>query len=310
MNIVLLDGHTSNPGDLSWECFEALGRLTVYDRTPGPLVAERAKGAELLLSNKTVLGREELGRLPRLRYIGLLSTGYNVVDLEAARERGIPVTNVPDYSTDSVAQLVFSLLLEFCAHVQLHGDSVRAGEWERCRDFCYWKAPVMELAGKTMGIVGFGRIGRCVAKIAEAFGMRVLACDAQRAVTLPLETVLREADVLTLHCPLTSETEGLINKEALAKMKPGAILINTSRGPVLNERDVADALADGRLGGLGADVLSMEPPKSDNPLLRAPNCLLTPHIAWASREARARLLEAAAENIRAFIAGNPINVVN
>jgi glycerate dehydrogenase len=310
MDIVVLDGYTSNPGDLSWGRFEALGRLTVYDHTPAALTVERARGAELLVSNKIVLDRGVIGRLPRLRYIGLLSTGYNVVDLKAARERGVPVTNIPAYSTDSVAQLVFSLLLEFCAHVRLHSDSVRAGEWERCRDFCYWKAPVMELAGKTMGIVGFGRIGRRVARLATAFGMRVLAYDALRTDTQPLETVLREADVLSLHCPLTPETEGLINKETIAAMKPGAILINTSRGPVLNERDVADALADGRLGGLGADVLSVEPPQSDNPLLRAPNCLLTPHIAWASREARARLLEAAAENIEAFLAGAPVNVVN
>jgi glycerate dehydrogenase len=284
--------------------------LTVHDHTPAALTVERAREAQLLLSNKTVLGRAEIEQLPKLRYIGLLSTGYNVVDLEAARERGIPVTNIPSYSTAGVAQLVFALLLEFCFQARLHSDSVHAGEWERSRDFCYWKAPLTELAGKTMGIIGYGRIGQQVARIAEAFGMRVLAYDALRGDTLPLDTVLGAADVLTLHCPLTDATQGFLNRETIAKMKRGAILINTSRGPVLNEQDVADALADGRLGGLGADVLSTEPPQSGNPLLRAPHCLLTPHIAWATKEARARLLDIAAENLRAFLSGAPVHVVN
>jgi len=309
MNITILDAHTTNPGDLTWAPLAALGALTVYEHTlPGEII-ERAGDAEILLSNKTVLGRAEIEALPRLRYIGLLSTGYNVVDLQAARERGIPVTNIPAYSTASVAQQVFALLLELTNRTQLHSDSVRAGDWARSRDFSYQLSPLTELAGKTMGIIGFGRIGQAVAGIARAFGMEVLAYDPAQPLET-LETVLRRADVLTLHCPLTDATQGLINRETLVLMKLGAILINTSRGPVLNEADVAEALRSGRLGALAADVLSAEPPPADNPLLAAPNCLITPHISWATKEARARLIDIAAENVRAFLAGKPVNVVN
>ena len=309
MRITILDAHTTNPGDLSWEPVAALGELTVHAHTPPDQTIGRARDAELLLSNKTLLGRAEIEALPCLRYIGLLSTGYNVVDLAAARERGIPVTNIPAYSTASVAQQVFALLLELTNRTQRHSDSVRAGDWARCRDFCYWLSPLTELAGKTMGIIGFGRIGQAVAGIAEAFGMRVLAHDPAQKLE-PLETVLRNSDVITLHCPFTPTTQNLINRETLALMKPGAILINTSRGPVLNEADVAGALRGGRLAALAADVLSAEPPGADNPLLSAPNCILTPHISWATKEARARLISIAAGNIAAFLAGAPVNVVN
>ena len=320
MNIVILDGYTTNPGDLDWEGFAALGNLTVYDHTPAELAIERAKDAEIVINNKTILSAEVLAQLPKLRYIGLLSTGYNVVDLAAASARGIPVTNIPTYGTASVAQLVFALLLELCHHTEAHSQSVHAGEWERCRDFCYWKFPLIELAGKTLGIVGFGRIGRTVASIAQAFGMQVLACDDPRVVTeeqvspalrlTGFEQVLRGSDAVTLHCPLFPETTGLINREAIAMMKPGTFLINTSRGPVLNEADVAEALCGGQLGGAGLDVLSAEPPRPDNPLLQAPNCILTPHIAWATQEARTRLVQIATENVVAFIRGEPQNVVN
>jgi len=309
MRITILDAHTTNPGDLSWDSVAALGELTVHAHTPPDQILPRAESAEILLSNKTVLGRAEIGALPRLRYIGLLSTGYNVVDLAAARARGIPVTNIPAYSTHSVAQQVFALLLELTNRTRLHSDSARAGDWARSRDFCYQLAPLTELAGKTMGIVGYGRIGQAVAGIARAFGMAVLAHDPAQQLE-PLETVLRQSDVLTLHCPLTDATQGLINRETLALMKPGAILINTARGPVLNEADVAEALRSGRLGALAADVLSTEPPHPDNPLLAAPNCIITPHISWATKEARARLIEIAAGNIAAFLADAPVNVVN
>jgi len=320
MNIVMLDAYTTNPGDLSWDAIAAQGTLTVYGHTPAPLVVERARGAELVISNKTVLSREVIAQLPKLQYIGLLSTGYNVVDLEAARERGIPVTNIPAYSTASVAQFTFALLLELAMHAQAHSDSVHAGDWVRSRDFCYTVAELTELEGKTMGIIGFGQIGQRVAAVAQAFGMKVLACrrpsNTSEEVISPtlrmtsLDELLRESDVVTLHCPLTEETQGFVNNAAIAKMKPGAFLINTSRGPVLNERDVADALRDGRLAGAGVDVLSTEPPSADNPLLGAPNCVIAPHIAWATKEARMRLVGIAAENVRAFLAGKPQNVVN
>ncbi|MCL2105509.1 MAG: D-2-hydroxyacid dehydrogenase [Oscillospiraceae bacterium] len=321
MKIVILDGHTTNPGDLSWEGLAALGQLTVYEHTLAEQTVERAREAEIVLSNKTLLGAQLLARLPRLKYIGLLSTGVNVVDLEAARARNIPVTNIPAYSTSSVAQLVFALLLELCLHVTDHSRAVRGGDWARSRDFCFWSYPLTELAGKTMGIVGYGRIGREVAKIARAFGMKILACgrpargaasnkEGEEGGLVSFEEVLRGADAITLHCPLTAETTALINKSTLAMMKPGALLINTSRGAVLHERDVADALVSGQLGGAGLDVLSTEPPSPDNPLLSAPNCLITPHIAWATVEARARLIEVAAENVRAFLRGQPFNVVN
>ncbi len=321
MNIVILDGFTTNPGDLDWEGIATQGNLTIYDHTPATLAVDRARDAEIIINNKTLLGADVLAQLPKLQYIGLLSTGYNVVDLEAASARGIVVTNIPAYSTNSVAQLVFALLLEFCFHAEAHSQSVHAGDWQRSRDFCYWKFPLQELAGKTLGIVGFGRIGTTVAQIAQAFGMQVLACRSPRnravaeqlSPTLRLtsfEEVLRGADFLTLHCPLFPETTGLINRETLALMKPGAFLINTSRGPVLNEADVAEALRSGHLGGAGLDVLSSEPPKPDNPLLQAPNCIITPHIAWATQEARTRLVQIATENVAAFLRGVPQNTVN
>jgi glycerate dehydrogenase len=318
MNIVILDGYTSNPGDLSWDGIARHGNLTVYDHTPAALTIERAREAEIVISNKTVLGEAEISQLPKLRYIGLLSTGYNIVNPDAAKRRGVAVTNIPAYSTPSVAQLVFALLLELSNHTGAHSVSVRAGEWVNSRDFCYWKFPLTELSGKTIGIVGFGNIGRAVAKIAKAFGMNVIACGrpgtdgetASDGVRLAsLENVLSSSDIVSLHCPLFPETTGLINRKTIAMMKHGAILINTSRGGVLNERDVADALADGRLSGAGLDVLSTEPPKPDNPLLSAPNCVITPHIAWATREARTRLIRVLEENLTAFLAGTPQNLV-
>ena len=318
MNIVILDGYTSNPGDLSWDGIAKHGNLKVYDHTPAELAIERARDAEIIISNKTALGAAEIDKLPKLRYIGLLSTGYNIVDLDAAKRLGVSVANIPAYSTPSVAQLVFALLLELCNNAGAHSVSVHAGEWARSRDFCYWKSPLMELSGKTIGIVGFGSIGRETAKIAKAFGMNVIACgrpcasdetvsDGVRLTSL--ENVLSLSDIVSMHCPLFSETAGLINRETIAMMKHGALLINTARGGVLNERDVADALADGRIGGAGLDVLSTEPPKPDNPLLSAPNCVITPHIAWATREARTRLIRVLEENLAAFLAGKPQNLV-
>ncbi|MDR2646634.1 MAG: D-2-hydroxyacid dehydrogenase [Oscillospiraceae bacterium] len=321
MRIVILDAYTTNPGDLSWDALKTLGDVTIHDRTPDALIVPRAKDAEILINNKTILNAEVLRQLPKLRYIGLLSTGYNVVDLNAARALDITVTNIPAYSTPSVAQMVFALLLELCVHAGLHSHSVRRhGDWTASQDFCYWKTPQTELSGKTLGIVGYGRIGEAVASIANAFGMRVLACKSPRNTQTreltpnirlcAFDEVLANADVLTLHCPLFPETTGLIRNETIAKMKRGALLINTSRGAVLNEQDVAAALADGRLGGLGADVLSTEPPQADNPLLAAPNCVITPHIAWATKEARGRLVDILIANLTAFLNGNPQNTVS
>jgi glycerate dehydrogenase len=317
MNIVVLDGYTLNPGDLSWDGLRALGECEVYDRTPPAQVVERARGAEAVLTNKVVVGREHLAQLPALRYIGVLATGYNIVDIEAARERGIPVTNVPEYGTRSVAQMTFALLLELAQHVGHHAQTVREGRWTSSPDFCYWDYPLIELAGKTMGIVGIGRIGRAAAELALAFGMRVLAHDVNTPPNLPdgirmvaLETLLRESDVVSLHCPLTAENQGLMDKERLALMRPTAFLINTSRGPLVVARDLANALNAGRLAGAGVDVLPVEPPPADNPLFSAKNCLVTPHIAWATGAARARLMDTVTENLRAFLAGKPQNVVN
>ncbi len=306
MNIVVLDGYTANPGDLSWDEFHQLGSCAIYDRTPETQVVERAREADVLLTNKTVLRRAAIAALPRLRYIGVLATGYNVVDTDAARERGIPVCNVPEYSTPNVAQAVFALLLELTNHTAHHAQTVREGRWTASNDFCYWDFPLVELHGLTLGIVGYGRIGRAVAEIGRAFGMRVLACGHSG----DLEALLRASDVVSLHCPLTPETNQLINATRLATMKPSAFLINTARGGLVNETDLADTLNNGRLAGAGLDVLSVEPPPPDNPLLRARNCLITPHIAWATRNARARLLQIAAANIRAWLAGRPQHVVN
>lgn len=318
MNIVVLDGYTLNPGDLNWTKLETLGSLTVYDRSAPDEIVNRAADAEIILTNKTPLTKETIAKLPNLRYIGVLATGYNVVDIGAASERGIPVTNVPGYSTLSVAQLVFSLLLELCQQVRLHSDAVRSGEWASCPDFCFTRSPLTELAGKTMGIIGFGTIGQQVARIALAFGMNVIA-SATRPKTIAgleqvrmcgSEEVFAESDVISLHCPQTPATEGLINAGTISLMKKTAFLINTSRGGLIVEGDLADALNEGRIAGAGLDVLSKEPPTADNPLTSARNCLITPHIAWATFEARQRLMETAAANLSAFLAGTEANVVN
>lgn len=315
MNIVVLDGYTLNPGDLSWTGLHALGACTVYDRTPPKQVVPRARDADLVLTNKTVLQAETLAALPRLTYIGVLATGYNVVDTVAARERGIPVTNIPSYGTRSVAQMTFALLLELTQHVGHHARTVREGRWCKSFDFCYWDFPLFELEGRTMGLIGYGRIGRSSAEVARAFGMRVLAFDpAAEADDLSeqtdLDTLLRSSDVVSLHCPLTDDTQGLINAERLARMKPSAFLINTARGALVEEQALADALNADRLAGAGLDVLSAEPPHADNPLLKAKNCLVTPHIAWATRAARERLMETAIANVQAFLSGVSQNVVN
>jgi glycerate dehydrogenase len=317
MKIVILDGYTLNPGDLSWADLAALGPVAAYDRTAPVEMADRAAEGEILLTNKAVLSREIIDRLPRLRYIGVTATGYNVVDLEAARQRGVPVTNVPDYATSSVVQMVFAHLLNLTLHVADHGRSVTAGRWTRSPDFCYWDFPLIELAGLTMGVVGFGRIGRAVAAVARAFGMNVLAHDAVSPSSLPegvrfvdLDELFRQSDALSLHCPLTPQTEKLVNAARLATMKPSAYVINTGRGPLVDEAALAEALNSDRLAGAGLDVLSTEPPPADNRLLTAKNCFLTPHIAWATRAARQRLLDTAVANVRAFLAGKPQNVVN
>ncbi len=316
--IVVLDGYSLNPGDLSWESMQALGTVAVHDRTPAGLVVERTRGAAIALTNKTPIGAADFEQLPGLRYIGVLATGYNIVDVAAAKKHGVIVTNIPTYGTDSVAQFAFALLLELCHRTAEHGQFSRSGNWSRNPDWSGYQGRIMELAGKTLGVIGLGRIGRRTAEIGAAFGMHVLAYDAvtSQAPTIAnfqwtdLETVLRQSDVVSLHCPLTPETSGLINRERLLWMKPDALLLNTSRGPLIVDQDLADALNEGRLAGAGLDVLSVEPPPPDNPLLSARNCLVTPHMAWATFEARARLMDVAVENIAAFLRGQPIHVVN
>ena len=317
LKIVVLDGHTLNPGDLDWAPLQALGECVIHERTPAAETVGRLEGTAAALTNKVVLDRGVLAQLPELRYIGVIATGYNVVDIAAAREQGIVVTNVPAYSTSSVAQLTFGLLLELTHRVGHHAGSVRDGNWVRSVDFAYWDFPLIELDGLTMGLVGFGAIAQAVARVAQAFGMRVIAHRrSDRPAEVPgvelvdLETVFRESDVVSVHCPLTPETRGLVNAERLATMKPSAYLLNTGRGPLVNEADLARALDAGRIAGAGLDVLSEEPPKADNPLLRAKNCFITPHIAWASRASRGRLLETVAGNVRAFAEGAPRNVVS
>lgn len=317
MKIVILDGYTENPGDLSWSGFEALGELTVYDRTSGEDVVERIKDAEAVIVNKTPLGREVFEKCDKIRYVGVLATGYNVVDVKAAKEHGIPVCNIPTYGTAAVAQMVFALLLEICHHVAEHSDAVKRGEWSNNSDWCFWKYPLMELSGKTMGIVGFGRIGQAVGRLAEAFGMDVLAYDAFQseegkkiARYVALDELLAQSDVISLHCPLFPETEGMINAENIAKMKDGVILINTSRGPLINEKDLAKALREKKVYAAACDVVSTEPILPDNPLLGCYNSILTPHIAWAPKESRQRLMDIAVSNLKAFMEGNPANVVN
>lgn len=316
MNIVYLDGYTLNPGDLSWEPLEKLGKLTVYDRTEPEKIVERAAEADAILTNKVVLDAQILAQLPRVRYIGVTATGYNIIDVKAARAQGITVTNVRGYSTPAVAQHTFALLLALTNHAELHSQSVRTGDWAHAVDWCYWKTPLVELSGKTLGLIGLGDIGAQVARIALAFGMRVLAhrkssAPAEAGVELVgLDELFKESDVVSLHCPLTDETSGIINADSLACMKPTAYLINTGRGGLIMEQDLADALNASRLAGAAADVLSTEPPQADNPLLTAPNCLITPHIAWAMSESRTRLMQLTAENIAAFQQGTPRNVVS
>jgi len=317
MRIVVLDGYALNPGDLSWADLESLGEWVIYDRTPPSDIVARVADAEIVLTNKTVLSRETISRLPRLRYIGVLATGYTIVDVEAARERGIPVCNVPDYATRSVVQMVFAHLLNLTLHVAEHGQGVAAGRWTRSPDFAYWDFPLVELSGMTFGVVGFGRIGRAAADVALALDMNVLAYEVNPPRAAPpgvefvaLETLLRRSDVVSLHCPLTPDTQGLVNAERLSWMKPTAYLINTGRGPLVDQAALAAALNEGRLAGAGLDVLEVEPPPADNPLLTARNCCITPHIAWATAAARRRLLKIVVANIRAFIDGQPQNVVN
>lgn len=317
MNIVVLDGFTLNPGDLSWGLLEQYGRVTVYDRTPANSIVDRAKEADIVLTNKTPLRADTLKQLPKLRFISVLATGYDVVDIAEASSRGIIVSNVPGYSTMSVAQLTFALLLELCQQVGLHDRAVHEGEWANCADFSFWKTPLVELAGKTLGLVGTGSIGEQVARIGQAFGMNVIVTNRsgnppaiQGVEWVPFDRLIRESDVVSLHCPLTPDTEGLINEAVLSQMKRTAYLVNTARGKLVHEQDLASALNEGLIAGAGLDVLSMEPPSPDHPLLHARNCIITPHLAWASREARQRLMGITVHNVQAFLAGTPTNVVS
>jgi len=314
---VVLDGYTLNPGDLSWDELKSLGDCEIHDRLKDEEIVPRAADAEIILTNKAVITRQQIHRLPKLKYIGVTATGYNIVDVAAARERGIIVTNVPAYGTRSVAQMTIALLLELALHVGHHAQTVRDGRWTRSPDFCYWDFPLIELDELTMGIVGFGRIGRAVGDLASAFGMNVIAHSRTAPAQAPphvefldLEALFRRSDVVSLHCPLTAETKHLINAERLSWMKPTAFLLNTSRGPLVDEAALAKALNSERIAGAGLDVLAQEPPPADNPLLSAKNCLITPHIAWATRAARARLMQVAVANVRAFLQGKPQNVVS
>ena len=320
MKITVLDGVVENPGDLSWNGLERLGELTVYDRTSmtdEDEIVERIGNAEVVITNKTPLGRAVLERCPSIRFISVLATGYNVVDCDCAKERGIPVSNVPAYGTDVVAQFAIALLLEICHHVGAHSEAVRQGRWENCPDWCFWDYPLIELAGKTMGIIGFGRIGQKTGTIAKALGMRILAFSPHESETgrkigeyVDLDTLLAESDVISLHCPLFPETREILNRETIAKMKDGVILLNNSRGPLINEQDLADALNSGKVRAAGLDVVSEEPIRSGNPLLKAKNCIITPHISWASRESRQRIMDCTVKNVKAYLDGEPVNVVN
>ncbi|GAB3717759.1 D-2-hydroxyacid dehydrogenase [Spirosoma flavus] len=318
MKIVVLDGYTLNPGDLSWEGLEKLGDLTVYDRTSPDELLERAADTEILFTNKAPLDEAALEKLPNLKFIGVLATGYNIVNTDVAKKKGIVVCNVPGYGTASVVQFTFALLLELTQHVQRHSDSVKEGQWARSSDWCYWNYPLIELAGKTMGIIGFGSIGEQVADVATAFGMNIIGSKRQRTDQshrknfrwADVPELLEQSDVVTIHAPLLPETKGLINKENLARMKPSAFLLNTARGPIIVDQDLADALNNGVIAGAAIDVLSVEPPPTDNPLFTAKNCLITPHIAWGTKEARSRLMDSTVNNLKAFLEGNPVNVVN
>jgi len=320
MNIVILDGYTENPGDLSWQEVEKLGTLKVYDRTSLTNKAEiikRIGTAEIVLTNKTPINREIIDQCPTMKFICVLATGYNVVDVEYARTKGIPVSNIPGYGTASVGQFAIALLLEICHHVGHHNDAVHAGKWEKNLDFCFWDYPLVELAGKTMGIVGFGRIGQRTGAIAKALNMKVLATgsrpnDTGKAIAeyVDLDTLFQKSDVISLHCPLFPSNKGIINKVNIAKMKDGVIIINTARGPLIVEQDLADALNSGKVAGAAVDVVSTEPIKGDNPLLKAKNCIITPHMAWAAKEARQRIMDMTVDNLKAYQAGKPIHVVN
>jgi glycerate dehydrogenase len=318
VKIAVLDGYCLNPGDLSWSGLEKLGEVKVYDRTPEAEVVARSAGAQVVLLNKTPMSAASMAALPDLKFIGVLATGYNIVDVAAARERGIVITNIPTYGTASVAQFAFALLLELCHRVGSHSEAVRGGAWSRNPDWSFWLYPLVELSGKTMGIAGFGRIGRQTGQIAQAMGMRVIAHDSDTRNApawegfrwVNLDELAAESDVISLHCPLFPETKGMINAGLLARMKSTAFLINTSRGPLVVDQDLADALNNGAIAGAGLDVLSVEPPADTNPLLKAKNCLVTPHIAWATKEARSRLLDIAVSNVESFLAGKPVNVVS
>ncbi len=323
MKAVILDGYTLNPGDLSWEQLREMCTLTVYDRTAYSVdgleeIIRRSADAELLFTNKTPLPAAALAALPKLKYIGVLATGYNIVDIAAAAKQGIVVTNIPAYGTNAVAQMAIALLLELCHHVGAHHEAVSCGEWGKSPDWCFWNYPLVELAGKTMGIIGFGRIGQASARIAQALGMNVLAVDQHRLPELESDTVryveldelLAYSDVINLHCPLFESTQGIINAATIAKMKPGVMIINTSRGPLVVEKDLAEALNSGKVAGAAVDVVSAEPIQADNPLLSAKNCIITPHISWAPKESRQRLMDLAVENVKQYLAGTPVNVVN
>src|SRR5665647_2255567 len=318
MKIVILDGYTLNPGDLSWDELKKSGDVVIYDRTPADKVAERAAGAEVVFTNKTPINEDALNQLPGLKFIGVLATGYNIINTEVAKAKGIIVANVPGYGTASVVQLTFALLLELCLHVQRHSDAVREGKWTRSADFCFWDYPLMELAGKTLGIIGFGNIGQQVGDVATAFGMKIIGNSRHRTDQshrpnfkwAEVSELLQQSDVVSIHCPLFPETKGLINKESLKQMKSSAFLLNTSRGPIIVDEDLADALNNDVIAGAGIDVLSVEPPQKDNLLFKAKNCIITPHIAWATKEARSRLIDFTVNNLSAFVQGNPVNVVN
>lgn len=318
IKIVVLDGYTLNPGDLSWAGLEQLGECKIYDRTPADKVLKRIGDAQIIYTNKTQITSEIIEKAPNLKWIGVLATGYNVVDIQAAKEKGIPVANVPTYGTAAVAQMVFALLLEICHHVWEHSEAVKSGEWTNNQDFCFWKYPLMELAGKTMGLIGYGRIGQATGKIAHALGMKVLAYDTHQNPGLEsesmqyvsLDDLLKESDVISLHCPLLDTNQGMINRNTIADMKDGVIIINTSRGPLIVEEDLVEALNKGKVYAAAVDVVSVEPIPADNSLLNAKNMIITPHIAWAPKESRERLMQIAVDNLKAFLEGKPLNVVN
>lgn len=316
--IVILDGYTLNPGDLSWETLKQFGDVGIYDRTPVDKIVERAAGAEIIFTNKTPISEDVLNQLDSLKFIGVLATGYNVINTEVAKAKGIIVANVPGYGTTSVVQMTFALLLELCLHVQRHSDTVMEGKWAKSVDWCYWDYPLVELSGKTIGIIGFGRIGQQVGDVATAFGMNIIGTSRTQSDQshrknfkwADVTELLEQSDVVSIHCPLFPDTQGLINMENLKRMKRSAFLLNTSRGPIIVDKDLADALNNDVIAGAGIDVLSVEPPSEDNPLFKAKNCIITPHIAWATKEARERLMEITVKNLTAFINGNPVNVVN